>query len=453
LPQIVKKENMPKLLFSLVVPLLIILLKPMGMSLNQSIVLGSLFLTIIWWGTGIVYKDAASVFLIFMFILFGRTPIEKVFFFPLSDNFTLVIASYLISQGIVNSKVADKFSGYILQRYCYNSIRLAIMSFVIGVLLIFVIPQPFPRIILLASIYINFLKNTSVDKEEKMILIFSVFVASTVTSLMFLNGDVIINYAAMKFGGINLTYMEWVKYMTLPTIVATIVIAAAFILIFKKDLKSTFERTDTKEKLHFGISEKKALAITAVIILLWLTESKHGISAANVAIIGVVAMFIARIISLKDFKVINVSLLIFLTAEFSIGKVLTESGVAHRISEFITGYFPAASSILYIPFIILLVMILHMIMGSLVTAVSVLIPTLVAITAGSLSSQFVVMLALASICFHYILPFHHVSIMIGYGNGYYENKHTIKMGVALTFITIIVVLLIYVPWWKLMGVM
>lgn len=451
MPQIIRKENIPKILISLLFPILIILIKPIGLSLNQSIVLGSLFLTVIWWASGIVYKDAASIFLIFMFVLFGGTPIEKVFFFPLSDNFILVIASYLLSQGIVNSKVADKFSSFILEKYCYNSIRLVIMSFLLGIGLIFVIPQPFPRVILLASIYINFLKNSKVDKEEKSVLIFSVFVASTITSLMFLNGDVIINYSALKFGGISMTYIEWAKNMLLPTLITTIIIAAAFILVFKKNLKGSFERKNTEEKISFENSEKKALFITFVVVLLWLTESIHGISSANVALIGVIAMFIAKIIGIKDFKVINISLLIFLTAEFSIGKVLTGSGIADNLRDFLTGFFPSPESIMYIPFIIILIMFLHMIMGSLVTAASVLIPTLITLTAGNLSPQFIVMLSVVSICFHYIMPFHHVTIMIGYGNEYYENRHVMKMGILLTFITIFTVLFVYIPWWKLVG--
>ncbi|SKC81018.1 SLC13 family permease [Maledivibacter halophilus] len=452
MPQIIRKENIPKILISLLFPILIILIKPIGLSLNQSIVLGSLFLTVIWWASGIVYKDAASIFLIFMFVLFGGTPIEKVFFFPLSDNFILVIASYLLSQGIVNSKVADKFSSFILEKYCYNSIRLVIMSFLLGIGLIFVIPQPFPRVILLASIYINFLKNSKVDKEEKSVLIFSVFVASTITSLMFLNGDVIINYSALKFGGISMTYIEWAKNMLLPTLITTIIIAAAFILVFKKNLKGSFERKNTEEKISFENSEKKALFITFVVVLLWLTESIHGISSANVALIGVIAMFIAKIIGIKDFKVINISLLIFLTAEFSIGKVLTGSGIADNLRDFLTGFFPSPESIMYIPFIIILIMFLHMIMGSLVTAASVLIPTLITLTAGNLSPQFIVMLSVVSICFHYIMPFHHVTIMIGYGNEYYENRHVMKIGIILTFITIFTVLFVYIPWWKLVGV-
>jgi anion transporter len=449
--KIIESHNYRKVIYSLIIPLFFILFKPMAMNMNQSVVLGSLFLTVVWWGTGWIYKDAASIFLIVMFIIFGNTPIQKVFFFPLSSSFILVIASFILSQGIVNSKVADSFSNFVLSRYCNNSIKLVIMSFILGIVLIFIIPQPFPRIILLASIYINFLNKTSVEDEEKRILIFSIFVASTITSLMFLNGDVIINYSAMKFGGINLTFAEWAKYMALPSLVTSIIIMSVFILIFKKNLKTKFEFKKA-EKFTVTKDGKRALLITALIICLWLTEATHGISAANVALIGMILMFAARIISFEDLKVINISLLLFLTAEFAIGKVLSYSGVATNISEFLTAYFPSADSMMYIPFIVMLIMVLHMTMGSLVTAISVLVPTLITITSGNLSPEFIVLLTCATVCFHYILPFHHVSVMIGYGNGYFENRHTIKMGFALTVITALCVLFVFIPWWKLFGI-
>lgn len=450
MPQIIKKDNYVKTILSLIIPILCVVFKPMGMTASQSMILGGLFLTIVWWGTGWVYKDYASFFLLIVFIMFGNTPLKNVLFFPLSDSFILVVASYILSQGISNSKVADKFSSFILSRYCDNSKKLVIMSFVLGVILIFVIPQPFPRVILLASIYFNFLNKSEVDSEEKQVLIFSIFVASTVTSMMFLNGDVIINYAAMKFGGITFTNAEWAKYMTVPTIITTIIIAATFIFVFKDSLNDKFKKVE-KEKLSFNKDGKMALMITGLIILLWLTETHHSISSANVALIGVILMFVTKIVSFKDIKVVNVSLLIFLTAEFSIGKVLTGSGVAQHLGQFLTGFFPSSESIFYIPFIVLFIMVLHSIMGSLVTAVSVLIPMLITITAGVLSPQFIVLLTLVSVCIHYILPFQHVSIMIGYGNGYYENRHIIKFGLVLTIITFITSLLVYIPWWKFTG--
>lgn len=200
------------------------------------------------------------------------------------------------------------------------------------------------------------------------------------------------------------------------------------------------------------IMEKKALTITALVVILWLSESYHGISAAFVALIGVVLMFITRIIDLKDFKAVNMNLLIFLTAEFAIGKVIVGSGVSDKLSSYLIQFFPTAESIWYIPFIIVLIMVLHMVMGSLITALSVSIPTLISITAGTLSSEFIVLLVTVSVCFHYMMPFQHVTIMLGYGNDFYDNRHVFKMGVYLTLITFAAVLFIYIPWWKIIAI-
>ncbi len=440
-----------RLLITIILPVTIVLFKPIGLSFNQSIVLGSLLLTIIWWATGIVYKDIASIFLILMFIIFGETPFVEIFFFPLSENFILVISSFLLSQGIVNSQAADKFSTFVLSKYCKNSIELVIMSFILSTILIFIIPQPFPRVILLASIYLNLLKNTKIEDEERSIIIFSIFVSSTVTSLMLLNGDIIINYSALKFGEITMTYFEWAKKMTLPTLLTTIIIAFVFINIFKKNLKTALYPTDVEKKLTYEKSEIRAIIITFLVGILWLTESIHNISAANVALVGVILMFLTRIIGLKDIKVVSLSLLIFLTAEFSIGKVLIGSGIASKISSNLVGLLPATNSCMYLPYIVCLIMVLHLMMGSLVTALSVLIPTLITLTSGHLNSEFIVLLTVVSVGFHFIMPFHHVTIMIGYGNKYYENKHTVKMGIALTIITFLCTFFLYIPWWKIIG--
>jgi di/tricarboxylate transporter len=447
-----KKDCEWQTLLSLFILLLVALVKPFNMTFNQCMVLGALFLVIIWWGTGIVNKNIASLFLIIMFVLFGGTPIEKVFYFPLSSNIILVIASYLLSQGIVKSKVADHFTEIVINRFCDTSKKLVYMSFIIGVGLIFIIPQPFPRVILLSSIYMSFLKQIEMGAKERKIVLFSVFVAATVTSLMFLNGDVIINNAVQEFGEVNISYQRWILLMTLPSLLTTIIIAIAYVKVFKKDLISTIQWKAKKKSDVLDKTGKIALLITIFVVLLWLTESIHGITSSQTAVIGVILMFLAGNISFQDVNVINLSLLIFLTAEFAIGKVLIGSGIAEKMGTSLSTIMPASESIFLLPFLIIVIMALHMIMGSLITALSVLIPTLITLTTGILSSESIVLITTVSVCFHYLMPFHHVTIMLGYGNDYFDNKHVIKFGLVLTLITLIAVLGIYVPWWKFVGV-
>jgi di/tricarboxylate transporter len=79
-------------------------------------------------------------------------------------------------------------------------------------------------------------------------------------------------------------------------------------------------------------------------------------------------------------------------------------------------------------------------------------PLLTQLTDGYWPHKFTALLVLAVSAFHYVMPFHHVTVMIGYGSGYYENRHILKFGVLLTPLVIILVFFCYVPWWKLMGI-
>ncbi len=448
-----KKNTTLSLALTWFILITVILVRPLGLSLKQSTVLGSLFLVIVWWGTGIVHKNVASIFLIGMFLIFGDTPIEKVLYFPLSNNIILVIASYLLSQGIVNSGIADRLANKLLMETCKTSRHLVYMSFLLGILFIFIIPQPFPRVILLSSIYINLLKKTDISDEEKKIILFSVFVAASVTSLMFLNGDIIINNAIQGFGDVTFTYLEWIRLMTLPTLVVAGLIMFFYAKMFGRVLTATFQwDKETSVKPLSGVEIKAAL-IAALVVVLWLTESIHGISSSKIALVGVLLMFVTNLIRFEDHTAINISLLIFLTAEFAIGKVLVGSGIASRLGDFLTRFLPMSDSGWFFPVIVLIIMGLHMIMGSLITALSVLIPTLIALTSGTASSELIVLLTATSVCFHYMLPFHHVTIMLGYGNDYFDNRHVLKFGMILTGLTLLSVLFVYIPWWGLMNML
>jgi di/tricarboxylate transporter len=53
---------------------------------------------------------------------------------------------------------------------------------------------------------------------------------------------------------------------------------------------------------------------------------------------------------------------------------------------------------------------------------------------------------------HYILPFHHLNILVGMGkeNGNYSEKSVIKLGIPLTAVAIITVIFEYF-WWQFTG--
>lgn len=439
------------LIISMLIFLIICIWKPLNLNLNQSIILASTIIIILWWSTNIISKSLSSIIIILIYFIFSRSDARTILKFPLSNNLILIISSYLIAHGIRVSGLADRISRAIISRYAKSNISLIILSFVLSFMLIFLIPQTFPRAIILSSIYLEFLKGQNVSIRERSIILFSVFVAVTGTSMAFINGDVIFNNAAIQFASVKLTYIDWAKYMLVPSIIISALMFVLFIITFYKDIKGSkfLSNYNKNNKIKFTVTEKKASIITIFIIILWSTESFHTINAAWVSLLGVIAMIIFGLVKFKDYKIIKPELLLFLTAAFSIGGVLNDEGIASMIFNRILPSTNNDGKLIF--YSIIVVMILHMVLGSSMASMSICMPVMVSSIPDSFNPIIMMFIIYTAINIHYLLPIHHVVIMIGEGEGHYDASMTVKYGAFLTVLVFVSIYLILIPFWKLFG--
>lgn len=439
------------LMMSLIIPVAVLFFRPFDLSMSQSIVLATLILTITWWATGVVPKTIASILMLLVFTFFGNTPILKILQFPLSDNFIILILSFLFSQGIINSRIAEKLVEPLLFRYTQGLYSIIFSIFVFALILIFVIPQPFARVIILSSIYYEYFTRLNLDKRMKELLLFAVFSFTVSVNMLFIRGDIILNNALLIIGEMEISGTVWAKYMTVPTTIFCLLCAVLFLAIFNKELKSR----PVKEKESFSRNstltglEKKYLLLIAVSVVLWSTEALHRIN--NIVFVSIVIMFYIGLLKKEDLKCINIELLIFLTAAFSIGSVMTQSGVAQTILSHFMCYFPKEFSLWYLLIVICTCIALHAVLGSNLTTLSVTVPALSLISSGIMQKELLLFTIFVSVCGHYFMPFHSVIIMIGNGNEYYSSKTVFKYGMALTLLMVIAVFCVFLPWWRFVA--
>lgn len=442
-----------KSLYSLIIPLLILVLRPLAMDTSQSIILASLVFTIITWINGNINRTSMSLFLLSVFLIFGNTPARRIFSFPLSENFFLILFSFLFSQGIANSSLADKLLQPILYKYTKNIKALLFSMVVFPILLIFIIPQPFSRIIILSLIYSQYFDKIQIEKNLKEILMFGVFAFSIILNILFKRGDIIISTGILSVSNVSLSEFQWMKYMTVPGFAMVFIEVILFYHVFKKDLKNYSQVLYPKEDNSLNKKDWINLCIIIFTALMWGTESIHNISGTLVVILGCILFFSLRVLKIEDLKSLDIRLMIFLTAAFSIGSVMNGSGIASKIFASFSNFFPHEFSLKYIFIIIISTMSLHMLLGSNVTTLSVIIPSLLAISSGIVKSEILMFLVLISIVTHHILPFHNVFLVIGEGKGYFNSRTMMKFGIFLTFLTIGSIFLIFVPYWTFVGLL
>ncbi len=424
-----------------------------GLSVEQTVILSSTAATIILWVTGAVRKLYSSLFLLLAFLIFSELPVNKVFHFPLSANFVTILFSFLFSQGILNSGLSAKLVQPLIEKYTLNTHRFMAVLFLAEILFIFIIPQPFSRVILLAMIFSEFLERKRINAELKSILLFWIFASSAFVNMFLIRGDIILNNAILIMGNLDITEFEWIKAMTVPSFVFYLLAAAGFLFTFRKklsDFSPLKEPPSNKpKKLRLTAKEKTNLIIILAVIVLWAVEDFHKIHGAIIVTAGTALMFAVGMLGKKDIKSVNFELMVFLTAAFAIGPALEASGVSSILFSKFSNLIPRNGTLMPIVAVTGISMFLHMILGSNITTMSIVVPGLASITSGIIDPKILIFLIYTSICSHFFFPFHHVIIIIGEGNEYFKSGIILRYAKILTLIVLFSIIVVYRGWWSL----
>ena len=440
-------------LLTLIAPALIFLLRPMGLSLSQAGILAALVLTIIWWVTGAVERTIASLFLLAVFLIFSGTPVKTVLSFPLSENFLMIAVSFLFSQGVSNSGLISKLLQPVLERVARKLSGLIAFMLLTIFVMIFIIPQPFSRIILLSLIFADYFDKMQMEQSLRAVLMLGLYFFSVLMNMTVLRGDIILNSALLSMSGLAISEGQWMAYMALPTVVFLSLAVVLYCLVFRKTLGIYHTAATTGPSVRPALTkrEKLDLAFLATVILLWATEGVHGISGTAIVIVASILMFPMGMLQFRDLKTINVKLLVFLTAAFAIGGTMAASGVADKIFSLLVPFFPQAFGLPYVLIATAVAIVLHMLLGSNITTMSVVVPGLLTIAAGVAPELPLSLTIFVAVCGQFILPFHHVVLLLGEGNGYYSLKDLSRLGIPHTVLTIAAIVLVYLPWWGILG--
>lgn len=445
--------------FGVIIALLVVFILPYKLTLKQNILLGTLIFTVFSWTTNAIPQLYASIFMLFVFTCVGNTPLREIYKFPLSSNFIIIGFSFLLSIGIVNSNIIRIYVNNTLKKVNKDSITLTWIAFIANFVFVFIIPNPFARTVILASIVIGYLDEFDLTYAQREAILLSLFISSAASGLGLLTGDFILNGAALDVGGAVLNGAQWTQWMFVPTVVIGIIINIIYIFMFKKNLDFNFRNVSNKpdssveletKDLEVNSKDKIALAIIVSTIVLWMLESVHKIPSTIVVVGATILMFIFGILKLKDIKGVNFRLMVFLTAAFSIGSVMGSNGITEVLFSDINIEPLLNSKHLYL-IITLINMVVHMILGSAITTLSITIPSIINMSKGAIDPLTIIMISNTVVSLHYMLPFHRIVLMIGSGSGYYSTNKVIKIGLILTILIPLAIIYMYIPWWKMLN--
>lgn len=418
-------------------------------------------MTVVFWACQIAQPGYVAGFYLVMLVITGVAGPEVVFKSWTGSTLWLIIGAYLIANAVKTSGLGERIAYNYMLRFVtgYRSVIMGV--FVLTLILSLLIPHPWPRAFLIMSVMAVIIDSSGIPREDAVKIGFAVFAASVPLSLVFLTGDATINPLAVANSGESVSFIEWFLYMGPPALVASALTLILFLVLFRPTSEMSINKDEVKARLEklgkmTEIEVRTAFWI-CVAVVLWLTDSVHGIDIGWVTLgVGMLMAFpiVGKVLTPADWSAVPVHTLLFLTAAIAIGTVGGATGMNAWIAETL---FPAVAPdniFILAAFITLLSVILHMLLGSVIAVMGVAVPAILAFTASMglnpVVPTFICYLAIAS---HYLFPFQHLNILVGAAEdtGGYTQKETLKMGIPLTVVVFIVNVAVVVPYWMLIG--
>lgn len=448
-------------LLGIAVALIISSISIPGLERNSQLCMAFSFMTVVFWGIQITQPGYTSGLYLLLLAVFGIAKPTLIFGTWTGPMMFLIIGAYLIAGAVKDSGLGERIAYKFIISFVTSFKSIISAIFILTFILSLMIPHPWPRAFLIMSVMAVVIKSTNIPREDAVKIGFTVFASSVPVSLIFLTGDATISPLAVQSSGVPLGWLGWFKLMGPPSIIVSVITYFMILFLFKPTQEVSVNKKEMQAKLAamgpMSAKEKRTAFWVALAIILWMTDTIHGIDIGWVTLFIAMAMsmpVIGEIITPASWGGVPLHVLIFLTAAVAIGRVGGATGmnawIAHTV---LPGSVPTDPYILA-AFIATVSIIIHMLLGSVIAVMGIIIPAMITFTSQMGITPLVpALLAYSAVASHYVLPFQHLNMLVGMGedNGMYTQKETIRLGIPFIVVIYIMTVVIEVPYWSILG--
>jgi anion transporter len=469
--------------------------QPAGLSVAGQYMLGIFAFAVIIWMTEAVEYAASSIMLMaLMAFLLGLAPDpahpERALGTGAAlsvtlDGFTnpavaLIAASLVIAAAMAITGLDKRVAFKVISLLGTGRSRLLIGTIVVMAVLAFFIPTAAARVACLTPIILGLIAAFGIDKKSSVagMLMMSICYLSLIWAMGIATGAAQNVYVNALMERTIHTRISWVDWLIVGAPFSLALSVALYFLLMKmmaprphevlagKILASIVAGNDNipsaPEKLGPMTPDEIKLLIFSIVLLgFWATEKKlHDFDSSAVAVAAVALMFVPGIGVLKWAQVqarVPWGILIQLGVGVGLGTALLKTGAAAWLASYVVTVFDvqhlSVFAILAVLWLFLIVV--HLGFASGAAMATTMIPVMISMLQQTqLPTQKIAGITML-LCFvtsaGWILPINGPQNMLAYGTGTFEARDFIRVGVALTIITYVMLLVFAATYWRWLG--
>lgn len=367
----------------------------------------------------------------------------------------------MIALAVRKSGLGERLSYLLIRRFVRGWYSMILAIFALSLVLSLLIPHPWPRSLLLMSVISVVIRDAELPQREAAVAGFTVYASAVPLSLVFLTADSI-NMLAASYTGETVSFIRWFLVMGPPALLLAGLTLLLILVLFPPEapVRLDLERVEAARSALGKVTgqEWRTLVWIVLAVALWMTNGITGLDIGWITMLVAMMMSMpgpVRVLNAADWREVPFQVMVFLTAAVAIGRVGMATGMNQWIAETLLPREMPENFLLLALLIALTVILIHMFMGSVIAVLGIVIPTFLT-AAQNLGVAPMAVAGLVYLCVagHYLLPFHHLSILVGQGeeNGMYTQWETLRLGIPLTG-AVLIAAAAAVGWWKLIGLL
>lgn len=424
----------------------------------------SLFMVIAWMTQAMEYTVAGFIGC-FLFWALGVARFNVAFSGFANDTAWFLFSALLLGVLATRSGVARRLAYVVMLRVGITYPRILLGLVLTDFLLTFIVPSGIARLVIVAAIALGLVEAFRVQSGSNVAR--GMFLILTYTANIFDKmiiagaGSITARGLIEKVGGVEVLWSVWFLAF-LPCSIITVLVAWRLTLWLYPPEKVKLEggheylHAELRKMGAWSTLEKKAAALIAVAVLLWLTDFVHHIPSAVIGM-GVVLFALLPpigILQSEDMRRLNYMPVFFVATAVSMGSVLEATKgidlvtnmVFHWIEPHLTNMFTTTVVMYWAAFLY------HFLLASEISMLATSIPLVMNFAKAHAMSPLLLGLIWTFAAGGKLFAYQSGVLIVGYSYGYFEPRDLVRVGWWLTVVEFVVLLLLVQLYWPLLGI-
>ncbi len=455
--------RLAKVVFCAAVPA-IVWIAPFAVAPNARIALTVSSFMVAAWMTEVMDYAASGMIGLTLFWALNTAKPNVIFSGFVNEASWFYLGAMLLGAMTSKSGLPQRIANFVVSKVGVTYSRLLLGLIIVDFLLTFVVPSGAACVVIMASLAMGLMKLFGVEKGSNIGR--GMFLVVTYTTSIF-NKMIIAGTASIvargmiqQYGAVDVSWALWFVAF-FPCVVGTILVSWWLTLVmFPPEAESLAGRQE-ELKAHFRNVEPmtargvKSVALSALAIVLWMTDWFHHIPASVVALgIGLVALMpYVNVLDEDDFRKINLLPFFFVGAALGMSEVLKVTGgldvltdtFVAGIAPLLTGKISAVVTLYWSGFLY------HFATASEVSMLVTSMPILMDFAKSHELNPAWVGMIWSFASGGKLFAYQSAVLVVGYSYGYFQHKDLLKMGAILTIVEFVLLALSVVLYWPLLG--